>query len=239
VVLPVLPDPAMLLRRANPLIAENLHLQDPSLAATGYGGGAEAFDSLPVWRQWLWRILLPRLFERMKAGIAGGSKATGDGWSASPPGIGTADATDTIRAAVALGGLGALPKEEAVYWSATLDRDGAELDGGQRYRLTIPAEVPAGAFWSLSMYERLPDGRLFYVDNPIQRFAIGDRTPDLTRNPDGSLTLTIQAADPGDKALNWLPAPKAGPFTLTFRAYRPEAPILSGTWRLPAVERLP
>jgi hypothetical protein len=238
VVLPVLPDPAMLLRRANPVIAANIDLQDKALAATGYGGGPEAFDALPLWRQWLWRLLLPRIFERMKAGIAEGSRVTGDGWSRSPPGIGTADAGDAVRAAVALGGLGALPKEEAVYWSATLDSSGAELDGGQRYRLTIPAAVPARAFWSLSMYERLPDGRLFYIENPLDRWAVGNRTPGLLRNPDESLTLVIQATDPGP-GVNWLPSPKAGPFTLTFRAYLPDEPILSGSWRLPAVERAP
>ncbi|MGL6043266.1 MAG: DUF1254 domain-containing protein, partial [Sandaracinobacteroides sp.] len=238
VVLPVLPDPAMLLRRANPVIAENLHLQDKALAPTGYGGNAEAFDTLPMWRQWIWRLLLPMLFERMKAGIAEGAILTGDGWSRTPPGIGTADASDGVRAAVALGGLGALPEQEAVYWMAVLDADGAGLDGGQRYRLTIPADVPADAFWSLSLYERLPDGRLFFVANPLQRFTIGNRTQGLTRNPDGSLTLLIQAIEPEGEA-NWLPAPQSGPFALAFRAYRPGEPILSGSWRLPAVARVP
>ena len=56
VVLPVLPDPATLLRGVNPVIAENPYLAAPALAATGYGGGTEAFDELPLWRQWLWRI---------------------------------------------------------------------------------------------------------------------------------------------------------------------------------------
>ena len=42
---------------------------------------------------------------------------------------------------------------------------------------TIPADVPVNSFWSLSLYERLPDGRLFFVDNPINRYAVGNRTP--------------------------------------------------------------
>jgi hypothetical protein len=235
-VLPVLPDPATLLRATNPVIAETPMLQDPALAATGFGGAPDAFEALPIWRQWLWRLVLPRVFQRMKDGVAAGSRITGDGWSRSPPGIGTAEASDEVRAAVALGGLGALPKEEAVYWSATLDADGADLDSGQRYRLTIPADVPARAFWSLSLYERLPDGRLFYVANPLDRYAVGNRMPDLIRNEDGSLTLLISAVEPD--AGNWLPAPRSGPFTLVFRAYLPEAPILEGRWRLPPVERL-
>jgi hypothetical protein len=238
VVLPVLPDPAMLLRRANPVIAESPPLKRPDLAATGFGGDPEAFDALPAWRQWLWRLLLPRLFARLKDGIAQGSTQTGDGWSRSPPGIGTAAADDRIRAGVALGGLAALPVSEAVYWTATEDRDGQPLDGARRYRLTIPADVPARAFWSVSMYERLPDGRLFYVENPIRRYAIGSRTPGLELEEDASLTLTLAADEPGEGA-NWLPTPRAGPFALVFRAYLPEAAIQEGSWRLPAVERLP
>ena len=237
VVLPVLPDPATLLRGVNPVIAENPYLAAPALAATGYGGGTEAFDELPLWRQWLWRILLPRVFDRLKAGLNEGARSTGDGWSSPPPAIGTAEATDAVRSAVALGGLAALPKSEAVYWMAVLDSGGRDLDGAGRYRLTIPADVPVRAFWSLALYERLTDGRLFFVENPIDRYAIGNRTPDLKRNADGSLTIAIQPTDPGPGA-NWLPSPPRGPFSLAFRAYRPEAPILSGGWRLPAVERV-
>ena len=236
VTLPVLPDPAMLLRRANPVIAENPYLAAPALAATGYGQGAEAFDKLPVWRQWLWRILLPRIFDKLKSGLNAGARSTDDGWSNPPPGIGTAEATDAVRSAVALGGLAALPKSEATYWTAVLDADRRDFDGGSRYRLTIPADVPVNSFWSLSLYERLPDGRLFFVDNPINRYAVGNRTPDLKRNTDGSLTLVIQSTDPGPD-VNWLPSPASGPFNLTFRAYRPKAELLEGKWRLPPVER--
>lgn len=234
-VLAVLPDPAMLLRRANPVIAESPHLADEALAATGYGQGADAFEKLPVWRQWLWRLLLPRLFQRMTKGLSERARSTPDGWSNTPPGIGTAEASDLTRAAVALAGLGALPADEAVYWSAVIDRDGQELDGAKAYRLTMPAEVPAGAFWSLSLYERMADGRLFYVDNPLDRYAVGNRTPGLLRNPDGSFTLAIQPTDPGEGA-NWFPTPGGSKFTLIFRAYLPEKPIRDGSWRLPAVQ---
>jgi hypothetical protein len=237
VLLPAVPDPATLIDTVQPLLLENAHLQSASLQATGHGPSAKLWEDLPLWRQWLWRILTPRVFERMREGIAGGSTATDDGWSRSPEGIGTAEASDEIRAAVALAGLGALPKDEAVYWSATVDAERAPLDGAGRYRLTLPADIPARAFWSVSLYERLPDGRLFYTANAIDRYAIGNRTPGLVRAADGSLTLEISADAPAEQA-NWLPAPK-GPFTLIFRAYLPEAPILDGSFRLPPVARIP
>jgi hypothetical protein len=235
--LPVTPDPATLLRVANPVIAANAHLKEPALAATGFGGPADAFDTLPAWRQWLWRLLLPRLFERIRAEVAAGPRTSPDRWSRTPPGIGTAAAADGLRAAVALAGLGALPADEAVYWSAVLDSEGADLQGGATYRLKVPPAVPARAFWSISLYERLPDGRLFYADNPIDRYAVGNRTPGLVADADGGLTLTLAPTDPGGGA-NWLPTPPRGPITVIFRAYLPEPAIQRGEWRLPPIERL-
>ena len=57
------------------------------------------------------------------------------------------------------------------------------------------------------MYELMDDGRLFFTANPINRYAIGDRTSGLRKNADGSIDILIQHEPPGgDKELNWLPA---------------------------------
>jgi hypothetical protein len=67
--------------------------------------------------------------------------------------------------------------------------------------------------------------------------SIGDRSPGLRRNADGSIDLYIQHETPGpERAANWLPAPR-GPFVLSMRAYEPRAGLVSGRFRLPAVER--
>ena len=93
------------------------------------------------------------------------------------------------------------------------------------------------------MYEITPDGRAFFVDNPIGRYAISDRTPDLVYAADGSLTLTLQREQPTDKpaggasAANWLPAP-AGPMRLVLRAYEPGEQMIEGRYRVPGVRRI-
>lgn len=58
------------------------------------------------------------------------------------------------------------------------------------------------------MYEITPEGRAFFVDNPIGRYAIGDRTRDLQTAADGAVTLHLQHGPPaGERAANWLLAP--------------------------------
>ena len=86
----------------------------------------------------------------------------------------------------------------------------------------------------------MPDGRKFFVHNPIGRHAIGDRTPGLRREADGSLRLWLQAREPADPVAraNWLPAPD-GPFNLTLRAYWPSEALRRWAVPLPRLERLP
>jgi hypothetical protein len=95
---------------------------------------------------------------------------------------------------------------------------------------------PVDAFWSTTMYSR--DARPL-VPNPIDRYAVGDRTAGLETEAVGSLAIRIQHGEPPTGArANWLPAP-AGPFHLIMRLYVPRASALDGTWVPPPVERVP
>ena len=140
------------------------------------------------------------------------------------------------RAFIGFAGLGALPPEEAIYPMAPLDGDGKPLTGASRYVLHFAKEdlPPADAFWSLTMY----GADQFFVANPLDRFAIGDRDR-LAFNADGSLDLYIQKDSPGaGKEANWLPAPD-GPFTMNLRLYLPRRPATEGSWTPPPVKRVP
>jgi len=157
-----------------------------------------------------------------------------NGWFIARGAIGNYGTDYGLRAGVALIGLGALPPAEASYPSTSSDSAGRPLSGEYRYRIRFaPGQTPpADAFWSLTMY----DHEDYLVDNPIGRYAIGDRDP-LVYQPDGSLELLIQHEQPLEGAGNWLPAP-AGTFTLTLRIYMPRDVFLNGDWSPPAVERL-
>ncbi|MEV6979421.1 DUF1254 domain-containing protein [Kitasatospora sp. NPDC093806] len=139
------------------------------------------------------------------------------------------------RAAAARTGLWGSHAYEALHAAVTDDADGHPLDGAHHYTLRFDRPPPVAAFWSLSMYG-LPDHRL--VANPIDRYAIGDRTPGLVHGPDGSLTLHLCRTRPADpaEAANWLPTP-AGRFRPMIRLYQPGPAALDGGYRLPPIRR--
>jgi hypothetical protein len=162
-----------------------------------------------------------------------------NGWSYSSAEIGNFGTNYDLRAAVALSGLLALTPEEATYGGAVLDAKGEKIDGTRRYRIHVPKELPVDAFWSISIYEVEPDGRVFFADNPIHRYAIGDRTRGLKRNADGSIDILVQREKPAeDQLANWLPAPASGHERLSLRLYQPRAEILNGSFAFPALEPL-
>jgi hypothetical protein len=156
-------------------------------------------------------------------------------WSIMTDRIGRYGTDYQFRAIVALVGLGTNLPEDATYPLTRVDAEGKPLAGTNHYviRFAKGQLPPVGAFWSVTMY----NSRQHFVDNPIDRYAIGDRDK-LKFDDDGSLTLYVQQESPGkDKESNWLPAPK-DEFNLVMRLYWPKKEILDGTWKPPGVERV-
>ena len=133
----------------------------------------------------------------------------------------------------AMKGIYGLPSAEAWYGGWLLDAAGEHPVGAHPHTVTFSADqLPkVKFFWSMTMY-RLPERLL--VDNPIDRYSIGDRTPGLHYDSDGSLTITMSHQEP-DQPANWLPAPP-GPFTAILRGYGGDESMVTGTYRLPPLE---
>jgi hypothetical protein len=144
------------------------------------------------------------------------------------------------RAAVAIGGLAALPRVEAMYLRAS-GPDGRGFDSSKSWKLAFTPDQlpPVDSFWSLSMYRLMPDGGLYFIENPINRYTVGDRTAGLKRGPDGSLEIVMSRAEPTPSSnANWLPAPAEGNFIPILRAYLPKAALLEGSHQLPAIQSI-
>mgnify|MGYP002863084736 FL=1 len=158
-----------------------------------------------------------------------------NGWNLGRKVIGTYGTDYVSRAQTAIFGLGANLREDAIYPSCKFDDNGDILNGSDKYTLYFESGMtpPANAFWSLTMY----DAEGYFVDNPINRYTLGDRS-NLKTNEDGSTQIYIQTDDPGgEKTSNWLPAPK-GEFNLLIRVYWPKDEMLKGKWMPPAVKNL-
>jgi len=160
-------------------------------------------------------------------------------------GLGTIDAPEwriddrrrayATRAGAARGGLYGNHGYEADYEIVYVDADSEQLNGSHRYEFRLDAMPPVDAFWSLTMYN-VP--KFLLVPNPIDRYSIGDRTPGLQLDDDGSLTIYLQQDSPGPgKESNWLPTP-AGDFRPIMRMYQPRPEILSGDYALPAIRKV-
>jgi hypothetical protein len=126
---------------------------------------------------------------------------------------------------------------QAKYFYQDLDKDGGRLNGSKRYIVTFPKDQtpPVHGFWSLTIYSQYH----FFVPNEIKRYSVGTKNKGLKRNPDGSLTIVVQADPPPDaQRANWLPAPKGEDFSLFMRAYWPASAVIDGSWTPPPVDRV-
>lgn len=144
----------------------------------------------------------------------------------------TAYVTRAVAARLGLWGNHGYEARYDILWQ---DEDGNDLDGSHSYECTLSPPPPVDAFWSMTMYD---EPEYYLVDNPIDRYSIGDRTPGLQTGADGSVTILMRHESPGpDATANWLPAP-VGKFRPILRSYQPTGSMLSGDYPLPKVRRI-
>ncbi|MFC9392732.1 DUF1254 domain-containing protein [Streptomyces sp. NPDC057027] len=171
--------------------------------------------------------------EALRELLAKAESAGSGGWTVHR-GLGDYGTDYAKRAVITRFGYGANLDADALYPHATTDADGRPLNGAHTYVLHFDAgeTPPVDGFWSLTMMNE----RQLFADNPLNRYAIGDRS-NMRTNPDGSLDIYVQHDNPGpDRETNWLPAP-AGSFNVFLRLYWPQQPALTGSWTPPALHR--
>lgn len=189
-----------------------------------------------------WAKLPGEIREALEIGFEDGREAVAvpplprleNGWQSLRVGLG-AHGTDYLRRAQAANvALGIAHPEDAVFPLTASDGDGRRLNGAHRYMLRFESGglPPVEALWSLALY----DMDQLLVDNPIDRYALGDRD-ELELRPDGSLEIAIQHDRPEGSDANWLPAP-VGDFNLMLHMYWPSQRVLDGGWAVPPVQRV-
>ncbi|CAM2866054.1 DUF1254 domain-containing protein [Prescottella defluvii] len=107
------------------------------------------------------------------------------------------------------------------------DADGAILDGGKSYRLTLPANPPAKNFWSVDIYDTQTRS-LLQTDNPYPSLMSLSGT--VVSEDDGSFVLWFGPTPPPGRESNWICTVPGKSWFPMLRLYGPLEPWFDGTW---------
>ncbi|PHQ34632.1 DUF1254 domain-containing protein [Rhodopirellula bahusiensis] len=119
------------------------------------------------------------------------------------------------------------PGKGAFYMIAFKDAEGEWLDGENNYQLHLPKDIPAGLFWSVTLYEAENASGL---DNG-QPFPSLGKLNHPEKNTDGSIDLHLGPQAPAGKEANWLATVPGRGYFAILRLYAPTEPAISLTWK--------
>jgi hypothetical protein len=126
------------------------------------------------------------------------------------------------------------PGTGQVYLAAYKDRSGRWLNGGQQYRLVVPAYVPAKQLWSITAYDN--DTRAV-LDNPTGRVGLSSKD-ELVLGSNGSATLYFGPQAPASGPANWIETLPGRGWFVYLRLYAPTERYFDRSWQLPDIELL-
>ena len=110
------------------------------------------------------------------------------------------------------------------------DASGAFLDGGKRYRLHIPPNIPVKNFWSVVAYDA--DSRSILRSG--QPFPSVSTYTGPAANADGSIDIDFGPEAPtgaGHNPKNWIQTTPGKGWFMLFRFYGPLEPFFDKTWK--------
>jgi hypothetical protein len=130
-----------------------------------------------------------------------------------------------------------VPNVGSQYLMGFLDADKNPFDGGKTYKVTLPKGIPAGKFWSFTLYDNQTRSML----QTPQRFPrAGSQTypsPAAVANADGSTTIYFAPSKPADaKDGTWIQTMPGKGWFLLLRLYSPKESFFDKTWRPTEIE---
>jgi hypothetical protein len=127
-----------------------------------------------------------------------------------------------------------IPGKGAMYMIAFTDSEGDALSGGRNYRLVLPPEIPAGNFWSVTLYEA-ENGSGLANGQPFPSLGSRDKP---AANPDGSTELFFGPQAPAGQEGNWLATVPGKGYFAILRLYGPGESALKRTWKPGDIEKV-
>jgi len=106
------------------------------------------------------------------------------------------------------------------------------LDGAKTYKLTIPADIPAKDFWSVTVYDSANRSMMA----TSQEFPAASSYTDVATNDDGTTDIYFGPEAPEGNESNWIETDPAKGWTAIFRLYGPLEPFFDQSWKLTDIE---
>jgi hypothetical protein len=130
-----------------------------------------------------------------------------------------------------------IPGVGSQYLMGFLDADGHPFDGAKTYKMTLPKNIPAAAFWSLTLYDNQTRSMLQIPQKYPRAGSQSYPSPAAKAANDGSTTVYFAPEQPDGVARgNWIQTdPKKGWFTI-LRLYSPLPSFFDKSWRPSEIE---
>jgi hypothetical protein len=130
-----------------------------------------------------------------------------------------------------------IPDVGSQYLMGFLDGDGNPFDGARTYKVTLPKDIPARAFWSFTLYDNQTRSMLQTPQKYPRAGSQDYPSPAAAAAEDGSTVVWFGPTQPEGVARgNWIQTdPEKGWFTL-LRLYSPLPSFFTKAWRPSEIE---
>ena len=118
-----------------------------------------------------------------------------------------------------------------------VDSDKNYFDGSKTYKVTLPPNIPAAKFWSLTLYDNQSRSMLQTPQRFPRAGSQSYPSPAAAANPDGSTVVYLGPTKPaGVKDGNWIQTMPGKGYSVMLRLYSPLEPFFAKQWRPTEVE---
>jgi hypothetical protein len=125
-----------------------------------------------------------------------------------------------------------IPGVGSQYLMGFLDAEKKPFDGAKTYQVTLPKDIPAAAFWSLTLYNNQTRSMLPTPQGYPRAGSQEYPSPAAVANADGSTTVYFAPTQPkGVKRGNWIQTDSNKGWFTILRLYSPLESFFTKAWR--------